>query len=211
MIGTFREKVETFGQSEVERDTILVPITVLRYFTPVERIDPMYVQVRTPQEVERVARRVKEILASRHRAGASYRVETLTAILDAAKNISLILSLVLVLVSTITLVISGIGIMNIMLVTGYGADARDRRAAGSGRIQARDCDAVSDRGDARESLGRSHRDRRGGRDSPQRTVVRGRENSDLASGGGGGVFCIVPGGPGVRDFAGESRRGAESD
>ena len=117
VIGTFHERVETFGQSEIERDTILVPITVLRYFTPVERIDPMYVQVRSPEQVDRVAERVKEIVESRHRPGAPYRVETLTAILNAAKNISLILSLVLILVSAITLVISGIGIMNIMLVT----------------------------------------------------------------------------------------------
>jgi putative ABC transport system permease protein len=117
VIGTFHEKVETFGQSEVERDTILIPITVLRYFTPVERIDPLYVQVRSAAEVERVATRVQEILAARHRPGANYRVDTLTAILNAAKNISLILSLVLILVSAITLLISGIGIMNIMLVT----------------------------------------------------------------------------------------------
>jgi putative ABC transport system permease protein len=41
----------------------------------------------------------------------------LTAILTAAKQISLILSMVLVLVSAIALLISGIGIMNIMLVT----------------------------------------------------------------------------------------------
>ncbi len=117
VIGTFHEKVETFGQSEIERDTIVIPITVLRYFTPVERIDPLYVQVRSPQEVERVAARVQSLIESRHRPGAHYRVDTLTAILEAAKNISLILSLVLVLVSAITLVISGIGIMNIMLVT----------------------------------------------------------------------------------------------
>ena len=117
VIGTFHEKVETFGQSEVERDTVLMPITVLRYFTPVERIDPLYVQVRAPQEVDRVAAKVHDLVAARHRPGASYRVDTLTAILNAAKNISLILSLVLVLVSAITLVISGIGIMNIMLVT----------------------------------------------------------------------------------------------
>jgi putative ABC transport system permease protein len=116
-IGTFHEKVETFGQSEVERDTILIPITVLRYFTPVERIDPLYVQVRSPSQVDQVAVRVQEIVEGRHRPGARYRVDTLTAILNAAKNISLILSLVLVLVSAITLVISGIGIMNIMLVT----------------------------------------------------------------------------------------------
>ena len=117
VIGTFHEKVETFGQSEVERDTILIPVTVLRYFTPVERIDPLYVQARSPQEVDRVAVRLQEILEARHRPGARYRVDTMTAILNAARNISLILSLVLVLVSAITLLISGIGIMNIMLVT----------------------------------------------------------------------------------------------
>jgi putative ABC transport system permease protein len=117
VIGTFHERVETFGQSEVERDTVVIPITVLRYFTPVERIDPLYVQARSSQEVERAAVRVQEILEARHRPGAAYRVDTLTSILNAAKNISLILSLVLVLVSAITLVISGIGIMNIMLVT----------------------------------------------------------------------------------------------
>ncbi len=117
VIGTFHERVETFGQSEVERDTIVIPITVLRYFTQVERIDPLYVKVRTPETVEHTAVRVREVLESRHRPGARYRVDTLTAILEAAKNISLILSLVLVLVSAITLVISGIGIMNIMLVT----------------------------------------------------------------------------------------------
>jgi putative ABC transport system permease protein len=117
VIGTFHEKVETFGQSEVERDTILIPIPVLRYFTPIERIDPLYVQVRAPEQVDQVASRVQQIISGRHRAGATYRVDTLTSILNAAKNISLILSLVLVLVSAITLVISGIGIMNIMLVT----------------------------------------------------------------------------------------------
>jgi putative ABC transport system permease protein len=60
---------------------------------------------------------VRQILESRHRAGARYRVENLTGILDAAKRIALILTLVLILVSAIALVISGIGIMNIMLVT----------------------------------------------------------------------------------------------
>jgi len=117
VIGTFHEKVETFGQSEVESETILIPITVLKYFTPVERIDPLYVQARSAQTVDQVAMRVKQILESRHRPGANYHVDTLTAILNAVKNISLILSAVLFLVSAITLVISGIGIMNIMLVT----------------------------------------------------------------------------------------------
>jgi putative ABC transport system permease protein len=56
-------------------------------------------------------------LQGRHRPGARYLVENLTAILDAAKNIALVLTLVLILISAIALLISGIGIMNIMLVT----------------------------------------------------------------------------------------------
>jgi putative ABC transport system permease protein len=67
--------------------------------------------------VEAVTESVKQILEARHRPGANYHVENLTAILNAAKSIALILSLVLVLVSAIALAISGIGIMNIMLVT----------------------------------------------------------------------------------------------
>ncbi len=117
VIGTFKEKVESFGQSELNAETLLIPITVQQYFLRVERIDPLYVQVRDPQEVEAVTVQVKEILESRHRVGTSYKVDNLTGILNAAKSISQILSLVLVLVSAIALVISGIGIMNIMLVT----------------------------------------------------------------------------------------------
>jgi putative ABC transport system permease protein len=117
VIGTFREKVESFGQSELNAETVVIPITVLQYFMQVERIDPLYVQVRLPQDVEAVTGEVKQILESRHRAGAGYKVENLTGILNAAKDISRVLSAVLVLVSAIALIISGIGIMNIMLVT----------------------------------------------------------------------------------------------
>jgi len=117
VIGTFREKVETFGQSELNDDTVLIPVTVQQYFVPVERIDPLYVQVRNPADVESVTTQVQELLQSRHRVGATYKVENLGAILAAAKSIAVVLTLVLVLVSAIALVISGIGIMNIMLVT----------------------------------------------------------------------------------------------
>ena len=117
VIGTFKEKVESFGQSELNAETVLIPITVQQYFLRVERIDPLYVQVRAPGDVEAVTLQVKQILESRHRPGSTYKVENLTGILNAAKSIARILSLVLVLVSAIALIISGIGIMNIMLVT----------------------------------------------------------------------------------------------
>jgi putative ABC transport system permease protein len=117
VIGVFDEKTSTFGQSEVSDETILIPITVLKYFTAVERIDPMYAQAARADDVESVTALVKQVLESRHRAGARYDVDNLSGILAAAKKISTVLTIVLILVSAIALIISGIGIMNIMLVT----------------------------------------------------------------------------------------------
>jgi putative ABC transport system permease protein len=117
VVGVFRERTESFGQSELSKETILIPISVIRYFTPVERIDPMYVQARSLEDVPPVTQLVRGVLESRHRPGAKYAVENLAAILDTASQITVILGIVLVLVAMIALVISGIGIMNIMLVT----------------------------------------------------------------------------------------------
>jgi putative ABC transport system permease protein len=117
VIGTFREKTDSFGLSELSTETMLIPITVMKYLTTEERIDPMYVQTRRAEDVIPLTRQVQQLLEARHRPGAKYFVDNLSAILDAAENISLILTGVLVLVAAITLVISGIGIMNIMLVT----------------------------------------------------------------------------------------------
>ena len=117
VIGTFKEKVSSFGQSELNDETIVIPITVQKYFAQVERIDPLYVQAKSPDLVEPVTDSVTKILNAGHRAGAKYKVENLAAIVSAAKSISVVLSLVLLLVSAIALVISGIGIMNIMMVT----------------------------------------------------------------------------------------------
>jgi putative ABC transport system permease protein len=105
VIGTFKEKTDTFG------------LSVLRQFVPYERIDPMYVQARNLEDVEAATRQVRVIIESRHRPGANYYVANLSGILDAAKNISLVLTIVLLLIAAIALLISGIGIMNIMLVT----------------------------------------------------------------------------------------------
>ncbi len=117
VVGVFKEGVETFGQSEIARESILIPITVMRYFTDNDRVDQLYFSVGHPWEVIPATLRVKRALETRHRPGSVYRVENLTEILSAAQRIATALTLVLVLISAVTLVISGIGIMNIMLVT----------------------------------------------------------------------------------------------
>jgi putative ABC transport system permease protein len=83
----------------------------------VERIDPLYIQVRNQADVEQCTKIVQTVLESRHRPGARYSVNNLNSILDTARQIAGILNVVLFIVSAIALVISGIGIMNIMLVT----------------------------------------------------------------------------------------------
>lgn len=117
IIGTFKEGADTFGNSEITSNTVLIPITVLKYFARVERIDPLYIQVRNQADVEQCTKSVQTILESRHRPGARYSVNNLNSILDTARQIAAILNVVLIIVSAIALIISGIGIMNIMLVT----------------------------------------------------------------------------------------------
>ena len=117
VIGTFREKTTTFGQGEINDETVLIPITVMKYFMQYEKIEPVYVQVRDAANVPAVTEKVNQILESRHRPGAKYDVQNLVAILQTADTIATVLTIVLILVSAIALLISGIGIMNIMLVT----------------------------------------------------------------------------------------------
>jgi putative ABC transport system permease protein len=89
----------------------------MKYFIQFERVEPVYIQVRNAGDVPAVTDKVTQTLEQRHRTGAKYVVQNLTAILDTANQIANVLTIVLIIVSTIALVISGIGIMNIMLVT----------------------------------------------------------------------------------------------
>ncbi len=117
VIGVFRERVSTFGQSELQRDSVIVPFPLMKNFTGNEFAEVLYAQAASPDKVPEVTRHMELLLKSRHRAEAVYLIQNLTSILEAAQNISLALTAVLLLVSLIALLISGIGIMNIMLVT----------------------------------------------------------------------------------------------
>jgi putative ABC transport system permease protein len=115
VIGTFREKTTTFGQGEISEETVLIPVSVMKYFMQYEKVEPVYLQVRDSANVTAVTAKLTNILESRHRPGAKYDVQNLVAILETADTIASVLTLVLIL--AIALLISGIGIMNIMLVT----------------------------------------------------------------------------------------------
>jgi putative ABC transport system permease protein len=117
VIGTFSERVSTFGLSEVQRDSVLVPFRLMKSFTGSELIAVLYAQAASPDAVPSLTREVSQLLSSRHRGGAHYQVDNLAGVLAAARKISSALTLTLLAVSIIALSVSGIGIMNVMLVT----------------------------------------------------------------------------------------------
>src|SRR5260370_4625824 len=117
VIGVFRERVETFALSGIQKNSVLVPFTLMKYYTGMEVVRLLDVPADSAEEVPSVQRHLTQLLRSRRPAEAEYDVQTLRAILNAARIISLALTIVLIVVAFIALVISGVGIMNSNLVT----------------------------------------------------------------------------------------------
>jgi putative ABC transport system permease protein len=117
IIGTFRERVDTFGQSEVIDNTMVIPYTVSRYFIDTPTVKEIYFSVADPSMVGPATAQIKRVIQSRHRPESVYNVENLTQLVAVAEKTANALTVVLLLVAAITLLVSGIGIMNIMLAT----------------------------------------------------------------------------------------------
>jgi putative ABC transport system permease protein len=117
VIGVFRERGATFGESDIQRYTVLVPYPLIKYYAGDNIIVTLYAQADRAEDVPLVTREVTDVLRSRHREGVVYNVQNLASLLDAAQKIALALSVVLMVIGFITLTIGGVNIMNIMLVT----------------------------------------------------------------------------------------------
>ena len=134
-MGTIRERVETFGQSELAQDTLIVPYTVAQYFTGSNTVKQIFFSAADSSDVPQASNQILAIIKGRHRAESNYRVENLTQLLEVAAKTANALTLVLMLVATVTLVVSGVGIMNIMLanVTARIREIGIRKAIGATR------------------------------------------------------------------------------
>jgi putative ABC transport system permease protein len=115
IIGTFRERVETFGQSEIAGDTVLIPYNVARYFTGNDSVKQLFFSVSDAGDVPHATETIKQILQARHKPQSVYRVENLTQLLQVAARAANGLSIMLLAISLLVLIVSGVGIMNIML------------------------------------------------------------------------------------------------
>ncbi len=117
IIGTFRERVDTFGRSEVTNNSMVIPYTVTRYFTNSPKVQQLYFSAAEPSIVIPVTGKIQKVIQSRHRPESAYFVQNLTEVVAMAERTANALTLVLLLIATVTLLVSGIGIMNIMLAT----------------------------------------------------------------------------------------------
>jgi len=117
IIGTFHERVDTFGQSEVTTNTLLIPYSVARYFTDTPTVKLIYFSVADPSMVATATEQVRHVIQSRHRAESVYNVTNLVQLVSVAEKTANALTMVLLAVAAVVLLVSGIGIMNIMLAT----------------------------------------------------------------------------------------------
>ena len=117
IIGTFRERVDTFGQSEVTTNTFLIPYSVARYFMETPTVKLIYFSVADPAMVEPATEQIRRVIQSRHRAESVYNITNLTQLVAVAEKTANALTMVLLAVAAVVLLVSGIGIMNIMLAT----------------------------------------------------------------------------------------------
>jgi len=117
VIGEFEEPVDTLGQGDVTPETIFVPITVTWFFTPTHRVDTLFAEVREFRQIPLAVRTMEEILAERHHSGSQYEVQSMTSVIRVANAISLGLLVVFILVAAVSVVVGGVGIMNVLLAS----------------------------------------------------------------------------------------------
>ena len=115
VIGTFKERVDTFGQSEVTNHTMTIPYTVARYFDESTTVKQIFFSVSDPTLVVPATAQIRKVIQARHRPESVYNVENLTQLVSLAEKVANMLTLMLLLISLVVLLVSGIGIMNILL------------------------------------------------------------------------------------------------
>jgi len=124
VIGVLARKGQSLDGRDQD-DTILVPVTTAQrklfgsQFPGTVRF--MMVQATSAELMDRVERDITELLRARHRlivdAENDFMVRNLTAAANAAAATTRVMSLMLGAIASVSLLVGGIGIMNIMLVS----------------------------------------------------------------------------------------------
>jgi putative ABC transport system permease protein len=115
VIGVFKEGTQTFGQSEISDQTMLIPYSVARYFQGTDTVKQIFFTVADPADVPAAQAQILQVIRDRHRPTSVYNAFVLTEVLKVMERIANSLTIVLMVAAFFTLLVSGVGIMNSML------------------------------------------------------------------------------------------------
>jgi len=124
VIGVLAAKGESPGGQDQD-DTIYVPLTTAQkrlFGTPFPGMVRMIsVKAKSAEDLQAAEKQITELLRQRHRIGAreedDFTVRNLTQFMQAAEQSTKVMTLLLGAIASVSLVVGGIGIMNIMLVS----------------------------------------------------------------------------------------------
>ncbi len=120
VIGVMEEKGATaFSDRD---DVVFVPLTTAqRRLFGVQHVRTVHVQVATPEEMTEAQAALTEVLRARHRLGPAaendFTIRSQADILQAFTGVSQTMTVLLGGIAAVSLIVGGIGIMNIMLVS----------------------------------------------------------------------------------------------
>jgi putative ABC transport system permease protein len=117
VIGEFEKPVDTMGQGEVAPRSLFIPITVAWFFTPTRRVDTLFAEVREFSEIPTAVQALEQMLRDRHHAGSVFQVRSMTTVIRLAKSISAGLILAFIVAAAVSVIVGGVGIMNILLAS----------------------------------------------------------------------------------------------
>lgn len=117
--------LESKGQlasGQDQDDMIIIPFTTFqKRIIANQDIDYIYVSVRTSQDMPAAIEDIRDIIRTSHRIPSygddDFQIRTQEQVNEIARTISKTVSLLMIIVASISLVVGGIGIMNIMLVS----------------------------------------------------------------------------------------------
>ena len=128
--------LEPRGQSlfQDQNDLVVLPAsTAQRRLSRSEHLSRIVLELRDPSDAPEVERWIRTILASHHDGGENFRIDREEQIVDRIENVTLLINLTLGGIAGISLLVGGIGIMNIMLasVTERTREIGVRKAVGA--------------------------------------------------------------------------------
>jgi len=105
------------AQTQSADDVVIIPITVAQRLTKASVIRNFAVEAAAPETVNEAMNRLNDLLMGIYRDSRAFRVFNQEQILSTLSSVTGIMMVVLGGIATISLVVGGIGIMNIMLVS----------------------------------------------------------------------------------------------